>query len=166
MLRLSQLKLPLDHSQADLEAAVVKRLRLQPGELLGLRLAKRSVDARRKPDVYLVYSLDVELAPAAEQALLARAKADPQLTASPDTAYRFLVAPVAVERLGLIASGCRPVVIGAGPCGYFAALLLAQMVLRPLLLERGQAVKQRSADTFGFWRGEQPFNPESNAQLG
>ena len=166
MLRLSQLKLPLNHSQADLEAAVVKRLRLQPADLLGLRLAKRSVDARRKPDVYLVYSLDVELAPAVEKALLSRAKADPQLTASPDTAYRFLVAPAAGKRQGLIANGCRPVVIGAGPCGYFAALLLAQMGLRPLLLERGQAVKQRSADTFGFWRGEQPFKPESNAQFG
>ena len=98
MLRLSQLKLPLNHSQADLEAAVVKRLRLQPGELLSLRLAKRSVDARRKPDIYLVYSLDLDLAPAVEKALMARAKADPQLTASPDTAYRFPVAPAATSR--------------------------------------------------------------------
>ncbi|MFN9944607.1 MAG: FAD-dependent monooxygenase, partial [bacterium] len=63
-------------------------------------------------------------------------------------------------------TGSRPLVIGAGPCGYFAALLLAQMGLRPLLLERGQPVKQRSADTFGFWRGERAFDPESNVQFG
>ena len=166
VLRLIQLKLPLNHSQADLEAAVVKRLRLRPGELLGLRLVKRSVDARRKTAIALVYSLDLDLVPAVEQVLLTRAKADPQLSPSPDTTYRYVVAPPGGDQPGSIAAARRPVVIGAGPCGYFAALLLAQMGLRPLLLERGQPVKQRSADTFGFWRGEKPFNPESNAQFG
>jgi len=162
MLRLSELKLPLDHSDAELNAAVVRRLRLQEGQLRGLQLVKRSVDARRRGAINLVYSLDVELDPALEQRLLARARPDPHLRPAPDERYRFVVEPFT----GSCSGNGRPVVVGAGPCGYFAALLLAQMGLRPLLLERGQPVKRRTADTFGFWRGERPFNPESNAQFG
>ncbi len=158
MLRLSELKLPLDHSDADLEAAVVRRLRLQAGQLRSIRLVKRSVDARRRAAIALVYCLDLELEDAAERRLLARSASDPHLRPSPDERYRFVVEPGA-------AAG-RPVVVGAGPCGYFAALLLAQMGLRPLLLERGRPVKRRTADTFGFWRGERPFDPDSNAQFG
>ena len=161
MLRLSELKLPLDHSDAELEAAVIRRLRLRPGQLRGHRLVKRSVDARRKPAVALVYCLDLDLDPAAERLLLARAKADPQLRPVPDERYHPVLEPGQAP-----SSAVRPVVVGAGPCGYFAALLLAQMGLRPLLLERGQPVKQRTADTFGFWKGTLPFNPESNAQFG
>ena len=160
MLRLSELKLPLDHSDADLEAAVIKRLRLRPGQLRGYQLVKRSVDARKKPAVVLVYCLDLDLDPAAETFLLGHKKADPHLRPTPDERYRFVLEP------GQATPELRPVVVGAGPCGYFAALLLAQMGLRPVLLERGQPVKQRSADTFGFWKGERPFNPESNAQFG
>ena len=173
MLRLSELKLPLDHSDADLEAAIVQRLRLRPGQLRAHRLVKRSVDARKKPAIALVYSLDLDLDPAAERQLLARAKGDPHLRPSPDEHYRFVVEPPCRDQLPAAGSkalpsaqGERPLVVGAGPCGYFAALLLAQMGLRPLLLERGQPVKQRTADTFGFWRGERPFQPESNAQFG
>ncbi|MEB3185309.1 MAG: FAD-dependent oxidoreductase [Cyanobacteriota bacterium] len=161
MLRLSELKLPLDHSDADLEAAVIKRLRLRAGQLRGYRLVKRSVDARKQTAVALVYSLDLDLDPAAERVLLARAKGDPHLRPSPDERYR-----VPVEPGQLRAAAERPVVVGAGPCGYFAALLLAQMGLRPLLLERGQPVRQRTAATFGFWKGTLPFSPESNAQFG
>jgi uncharacterized FAD-dependent dehydrogenase len=161
VLRLSELKLPLDHSDAELTAAICRRLRLKPEQLRSQRLVKRSVDARRQRPIRLVYSLDLELdlSPAAEARLLERFQGDPHLRPTPDERYR----PVAA-----LADwpGPRPVVVGAGPCGYFAALLLAQMGLRPLLLERGQAVKQRTADTFGFWRGERPFNPESNAQFG
>lgn len=169
MLRLSELKLPLDHSAADLEAAVVKRLRLRPGQLRGHRLVKRSVDARKKPAVALVYCLDLDLEPDAERFVLARAKGDPHLRPTPDERYRFVVTPGQAGGRGDGSGGGtgeRPVVVGAGPCGYFAALLLAQMGLRPLLLERGQPVKQRTADTFGFWKGTQAFNPESNAQFG
>jgi len=161
LLRLSELKLPLDHSDAELEAAVVRRLRLQNGQLFGIRLVKRSVDARRRASINLVYCLDLELDPALEQRLLARRNPDPHLRPTPDERYRFVVEPSPSR-----AANGRPVVVGAGPCGYFAALLLAQMGLRPLLLERGKPVKQRTADTFGFWRGERLFNPESNAQFG
>ncbi|MBD2421994.1 FAD-dependent oxidoreductase [Cyanobium sp. FACHB-13342] len=160
MLRLSELKLPLDHSDADLKAAVCRRLRLEPQQLQGLRLVKRSVDARKPQAIALVYSLDLDLAldARAEARLLKRFAGDPHLRPSPDTTYH----PVA------IASGPvqRPVVVGAGPCGYFAALLLAQMGFRPLLLERGKAIRERTADTFGFWKGTRAFDPESNAQFG
>jgi uncharacterized FAD-dependent dehydrogenase len=121
------------------------------------------VDARRKDAISLVYALDLELAlTSAERARLRRRFANrSQLRPTPDHTYRFVVSPGAASTI----EG-RPLVIGAGPCGYFAALLLAQMGFRPLLLERGQTVKRRSADTFGFWRGERPFDPESNVQFG
>ncbi len=163
MLRLSQLKLPLEHSEADLAAAVCRQLRLQPAQLLSHTVVKRSVDARRHEAIALVYCLDLELAGGApsEQLLLRRFGRTGRLQPSPDCRYQL-----PLPRGAAPAATPRPVVIGAGPCGYFAALLLAQMGLRPLLLERGQVVKQRTAATFGFWRGERPFNPESNAQFG
>jgi uncharacterized FAD-dependent dehydrogenase len=160
VLRLSELKLPLDHSDADLVAAIHRRLRLTPGELRGHRLVKRSVDARRRGVIALVYCLDLELEEAARRRLLRRHAGDPHLRPAPDTRYRF------VAQAGPPLEAHRPVVVGAGPCGYFAALLLAQMGLRPLLLERGKVVKERTADTFGFWRGRRPFDPESNVQFG
>lgn len=168
MLRLSQLKLPLEHSEAELTAAICRRLRLQPGQLLGHTVVKRSVDARRHDAIALVYSLDLELAPGgpSEDQLLRRFGRDGRLRPSPDTRYHLPLHLDRGTRRGVGPMPPRPVVIGAGPCGYFAALLLAQMGLRPLLLERGKVVKQRTADTFGFWRGERPFNPESNAQFG
>jgi len=160
VLRLSQLKLPLDHTEADLRAAVCRRLRLEPHQLRGLRLVKRSVDARKPKTIALVYSFDLELAfdRRGEAALLKRFAGDPHLGPSPDTTYK----PVD-QACG---NHPRPVVVGAGPCGYFAALLLAQMGFRPLLLERGKAIRERTADTFGFWKGTCRFDPESNAQFG
>ena len=161
MLRLSEVRLPLDHGPEDLEQAIVRRLRIPPERLLSHRLIKRSIDARRRERIQLIYSLDVEVR--GESAVLRKHRADQRLRVAPDTRYR----PVAKAPVGFgIEGATRPVVVGAGPCGYFAALLLAQMGFRPLLLERGQAVKQRTADTFGFWRGNSPFNPESNAQFG
>ncbi|MEB3321940.1 MAG: FAD-dependent oxidoreductase, partial [Synechococcaceae cyanobacterium] len=162
MLRLSELKLPLEHDEADLRGAVCRRLGLAAADLKGLRLVKRSVDARRRGAISLVYSLDLDLEPQTEGRLRRRFARDPHLRPSPDERYRFVAGP------GDLAAdpGPRPLVIGAGPCGYFAALLLAQMGLRPLLLERGRPVRERTADTFGFWRGDRPFDPESNAQFG
>ncbi len=162
VLRLSELKLPLDHGSADMEAAICRRLNLLPEALGSYRLVKRSVDARRRDAISLVYSLDLELQldPGQLRRLLRRFEGDPHLRPAPDSRYRLVAR--SVGPLG----GPRPVVVGAGPCGYFAALLLAQMGLNPLLLERGKAVKERSADTFGFWRNQSPFNPESNAQFG
>ena len=145
MLRLTELKLPLDHSEDDL-----------------IRLVKRSVDARRRGAIRLVYSLDLDLNldAAARRRLLRRFAGDPHLRPAPDERYR----PVAHWAEG--SAPPRPVVVGAGPCGYFAALLLAEMGLRPLLLERGLPVRERSAATFGFWQGRQELDPEANAQFG
>ena len=163
MLRINALKLPLNHRPEELSAAVCARLKIQPDQLLSQRVVKQSVDARRRSNIQLTYSLDVELEAGLESRLLQRFRRDSQLQPAPDTAYQ----PVAQAPAG-IADGslARPVVVGAGPCGYFCALLLAQMGFRPVLLERGKPVKERSADTFGFWQGKRPFNPESNAQFG
>ena len=166
MLRLSELKLPLDHGDEELAAAVCRRLRI-PGEALSdVRLVRRSIDARRRGAIALVYCLDLDLdLPEAQlKRLQRRFHDDPHLRPSPDTRYQPAAGP-GTER-PLPSPVQRPVVIGAGPCGYFAALLLAQMGLKPLLLERGRPVKQRSADTFAFWKGQRPFDPDSNAQFG
>ena len=163
MLRLSELKLPLDHDGEDLRAALCQRLRITAEQLGPHQVVKRSVDARRREEIRLAYSVEFELEGALEEALLHRFRRDTHLRRVSPGGY---AAPTTAPPE--IASGqlARPVVVGAGPCGYFCALLLAQMGFRPLLLERGKPVKERTADTFGFWRGRQPFDPESNAQFG
>lgn len=164
--RLFALKMPLEHSQDDLEKAICKRLQLPASALLSHRVVKQSIDARRRGGIALVYALDLELQLDTHQQgqLRRRGNKDPQLRPTPDESYQFKVALTTGNRS--MQNAPRPLVIGAGPCGYFAALLLAQMGFRPILLERGQPVKQRTADTFGFWRGERGFDPESNAQFG
>ncbi|MEI8251284.1 MAG: FAD-dependent oxidoreductase [Synechococcus sp. ELA057] len=169
MLRLSELKLPLDHGEEDLAAAVCRRLRIPPEALRSHQLVRRSVDARRRDAISLVYclDLDLDLSDAARRTLLHRFRADPHLRPAPDTRYRPVIDPWdLVSSDGIGDRSFRPLVIGAGPCGYFAALLLAQMGLRPLLLERGKPVRERTADTFGFWRGQAALQAESNAQFG
>ena len=161
MLRLNELKLPLDHEPEAIGEALCRRLKLEPDLLLEPpRVVKRSVDARRKSNIQLAYSVEFRLEPGQEQRLLKRFGRDPHLQPAPNTTYQLVAQAPADAELP------RPVVVGAGPCGYFCALLLAQMGLKPLLLERGKPVKERSADTFGFWQGKRPFNPESNAQFG
>jgi uncharacterized FAD-dependent dehydrogenase len=161
MLRLNELKLPLDHEPEAISAALCRRLKLTPEQLRSEPVVvKRSVDARRKSQIQLAYSVEFSLEAGLEQRLLKRFARDPHLQPAPDTTYQLVAQAPADEDLP------RPVVVGAGPCGYFCALLLAQMGFKPLLLERGKPVKERSADTFGFWRGKRPFNPESNAQFG
>jgi uncharacterized FAD-dependent dehydrogenase len=157
MLRLSDLALPLDHSPADLEAAIVHRLGLAPGELLRFTVARRGNDARNKRAIKLVYQLDLVLAD--EAAVLAAHAGDPHLRPTPDTTYR---PPVRAPQ-GY--AGPRPVVIGAGPCGLMAALILAEMGLKPIIVERGKAVRERTKDTWGLWR-RSVLNPESNVQFG
>ncbi len=156
MLRLSQIKLPLDHSEAALEEAILKKLHLATADLGGFTIFKRSHDARKKGNITLVYIVDVETPK--EKALLKRFKQDPTVVPTPDMTYR----PVAQAPQGFQP---RPIVIGMGPCGMFAGLLLAQMGLRPIILERGKSVRDRSVDTFGFWLKKR-LNPESNAQFG
>ncbi|WP_374338425.1 NAD(P)/FAD-dependent oxidoreductase [Methyloversatilis sp.] len=156
MLRLTEVKLPLDHPQEALRAAVLERLRIDDADLLAVRVFRRGYDARRRSAIHLIYTLDVELRD--EAAVLRAQKPSPHLQPTPDTQYRFVAhAPDGLAR--------RPVVIGMGPCGILAALVLAQTGFRPIVLERGRAVRERTRDTWGLWR-KRVLDPESNVQFG
>jgi len=156
MLRLTELKLPLDHPTEALRAAILKRLELTDDALISFSIFKRSYDARKKNALLLVYAVDIELKN--EAALLKKFRNDRHLAATPDMQYHFV--GHAPEHLSE-----RPIVVGFGPCGIFAALVLAQMGFRPIVLERGKAVRERTQDTWGLWR-KHVLNPESNVQFG
>ena len=161
MLRLTELKLPLDHDEAALPALIVKTLGITPAELAGHHIHKRSYDAR-KQKLLLVYIVHVTLSsPALEEQLIALFAGHPHIGRAPDLAYY----PPTQASLAMEAPAIRPVVIGFGPCGIFAALLLAQMGFKPIVLERGKKVRERTKDTWGLWR-KQVLHPESNVQFG
>jgi uncharacterized FAD-dependent dehydrogenase len=157
MIRLSGLKLPLDHPPEAMPAAICERLGLLPQELRGHALVRRGNDARRRNAIQLVYTLDIDVAD--EGAVLARFAADHDVRPTPDTSYHL------VARAPSGWAGKRPVVIGAGPCGLFAGLILAQMGFRPIILDRGKPVRERTKDTWGLWRRAE-LNPDSNVQFG
>ncbi len=147
MLRLTEIKLPLDHPPEALAEAATARLGAPP---LAIHIFRRGYDARRRSAIHLIYTLDVTLAD--EEAALAR----PQVSRTPDMDYHHPARATRPE---------RPIVIGAGPCGLFAALALAQMGFRPIILERGRVVRERTVDTFALWR-RSVLTPESNVQFG
>ncbi|MBP9712648.1 MAG: NAD(P)/FAD-dependent oxidoreductase [Sterolibacterium sp.] len=161
MLRLTEIKLPIEQADAPdalLRAAILQRLDIAADALVGYTIFRRGYDARKSSMIFMVYSLDVTLAPELDEAALLRRLKHPQVTATPDMRYRFVAqAPVGLTE--------RPLVIGMGPCGLFAGLLLAQMGFRPIILERGKAVRERTQDTWGLWR-KRVLNPESNVQFG
>ena len=156
MLRLTELKLPLDHTEPELRTAILRRLDIPEPALLGYTVFRRGVDARRKSMIHLIYTVDVELQD--DAAVLAHRTGDRHVLPAPDIAYH----PVARAPAGMTS---RPVVIGTGPCGLFAALILAQMGFRPIILDRGKVVRERTRDTWGLWR-RGVLNPESNVQFG
>ena len=157
MLRITELKLPLNHPEEALAAAIRERLRITPRDLVRYTIARRAHDARDKDDIQLVYSVDVTVRN--EGQVLNRTKRDRNVATTPDTGYRF------VTKMPADYAGPRPIVVGAGPCGLFAGLILAQMGFRPIILERGKVVRQRTQDTWGLWRRSE-LNPESNVQFG
>ncbi|WP_395004508.1 NAD(P)/FAD-dependent oxidoreductase [Undibacterium sp.] len=159
MLRLTDIQLPLDHIEADLKNAIVKRLKIDSNDLLNYEVFKRSYDARKKTAIVLIYTVDVTVQD--DEALLHRIKdvqGQAKVSKTPDTNYKFVAHAKGADFQ-------RPVVIGFGPCGLFAALLLAQMGYRPIVLERGKAVRERTKDTWGLWR-KRELQPESNVQFG
>ncbi|MGD9878163.1 NAD(P)/FAD-dependent oxidoreductase, partial [Desulfococcus sp.] len=156
MLRITQVRLPINHSESMLRDAILTRLDIRTQHLEGYTIFRRSIDARRQNRITFIYTLDVNSPK--EDEILARLAGDPNVSRAPDTLYRFIARVRSPLRE-------RPVVVGTGPCGLFAGLLLAQMGFRPILLERGKTVRERTTDTFRFWR-KRVFNPESNVQFG
>lgn len=156
MIRLTDIKLPLDHAEGAVEAAIRAKLGLGKDSLRGHAVFRRGYDARKRGAIQLIYTLDVEVAD--EETILKRHADDKHVQPTPDTSYRFVAqAPQDLKQ--------RPIVIGFGPCGLFAGLLLAQMGYRPIILDRGKAVRERTVDTWGLWR-KRKLEPESNVQYG
>jgi hypothetical protein len=156
MLRLTEIKLPLEHHADELRDAILERLKISATELINHTIYRRGYDARKPSAISLIYTLDVTIQN--EAAALKRLQGVPHITTSPDTSYHFVAhAPDNCSE--------RPIIIGTGPCGLFTGLLLAQMGFRPIILERGKAVRERTQDTWGLWR-KSKLNPESNVQFG
>ena len=168
MLRLTDIKLPLEHGETALVNAICSRLNIDVGDLTSFTIAKRSYDARKRGAIVLIYSVDVETPREAEILKLAQSDnaagnkphgpASSKVTPTPDTSYKFVAH--APDDLKL-----RPLVIGTGPCGLFAGLILAQMGFKPIVLDRGKEVRERTKDTWGLWR-KKVLDPESNVQFG
>lgn len=156
MLRLTEIKLPLDHPPEAITKAALAKLGIPASEMISCTVFRRANDARKKSAIQLIYTLDLEVKN--EAVLLKRFAKDKDVKPTPDMEYRFVArAPEKLEK--------RPVVIGAGPCGLFAALILAQMGFKPIILERGKVVRERTKDTWGLWR-KSVLNTESNVQFG
>lgn len=157
MLRLSELKLPFEHPEEALKEAILQRLKLQAEELLDFKVFRRAIDAR-KPDKAIYFTYIIDFTVQDEARLLKQFKNKKWLKPAPDMAYHFVAKASAPPQV-------RPIVIGMGPAGFMAGLILAQAGFQPLILERGKKVRERTKDTFGLWR-KRILNPESNVQFG
>ncbi|NOI57790.1 NAD(P)/FAD-dependent oxidoreductase [Vibrio coralliilyticus] len=156
MIRLTEIKLPLDHEEEALIAAIAKKLGISEDQVISFNVFRRGYDARKKTNILLIYTLDVVVEN--DEPLLVKFADDPHVKQTPDMEYKFVAeAPENITE--------RPVVIGFGPCGLFAALILAQSGFKPIVVERGKEVRERTKDTFGFWR-KRTLNTESNVQFG
>ncbi|AUJ37683.1 NAD(P)/FAD-dependent oxidoreductase [Vibrio vulnificus] len=156
MIRLTELRLPLDHEEGALLEAITAKLGISAEQVLSFSMFRRGYDARKKTNIQLIYTLDIEVAN--QDKLLAKFSNDPHVRETPDMEYKYVAqAPANLTE--------RPIVIGFGPCGLFAGLVLAQMGFNPIIVERGKEVRERTKDTFGFWR-KRTLNPESNVQFG
>ncbi|MEY4060085.1 MAG: hypothetical protein RL551_1341 [Pseudomonadota bacterium] len=159
MIRITELRLPISHAPEALEEAILKRLNIQAQDLVQFDVFKRSYDARKNVALAFIYTVDLSVKN--EEKLLKRFANDVHVRLSPDTSYHFVANASQLKGANFV----RPVVIGFGPCGIFAALVLAQMGFKPIVLERGKPVRERTQDTWGLWR-KNVLNPESNVQFG
>jgi hypothetical protein len=162
MLRITEVKLPVENAQSlthqadEIKAALLKRLEIPESDLIHFDIFKRGVDARKSHAILYVYSLDVEVKNEAK--LLTKFRKDAHIKPAPDTEYKYVAQNTGTDKP-------RPVIVGFGPAGIFAALILAQSGFKPIVLERGKAVRERTKDTWGLWR-KNVLNPESNVQFG
>jgi uncharacterized FAD-dependent dehydrogenase len=162
MLRITEIKLPVENAQSlthqadEIKTALLKRLEIPESDLIHFDIFKRGVDARKSHAILYVYSLDVTVKNEAK--ILAKFRKDAHIKPAPDTEYKYVVQNTSSDKP-------RPVVVGFGPAGIFAALILAQSGFKPIVLERGKAVRERTKDTWGLWR-KNKLNPESNVQFG
>ena len=173
MLRITEIKLPLTtsaetgHTDAEIRAVLVKKLAINAADIISFSIFKRGVDARKSHAILFVYSLDVVVN--GEAKLLAKLAKDPHLKPTPDTDYQFVATAPSPQPSPKMGEGVktkpRPIIVGFGPAGIFAALTLAQAGFKPIVLERGKAVRERTKDTFNFWRKSE-LSPESNVQFG
>ena len=158
MIRLSNIKLPLDHDEHALDQAILTTLEITPDQLISFNMFRRGYDARKKSNIFLIYTLDVDVSPTLEAELLIKFADDQLIKQTPDLDYHYVAqAPEDLQE--------RPIIVGFGPCGLLAGLTLAQMGYNPIILDRGKEVRERTKDTFGFWR-EKKLNTESNVQFG
>ncbi len=157
MIRINEIRLPLAHEEGALLDAITKKLGIPAEKVISFNVFRRGYDARKKTNIQLIYTLDI-IVEGDEAALLEKFTKDPHVRQTPDMEYKFVAkAPENLKE--------RPVVIGFGPCGLFAGLVLAQMGFNPIIVERGKEVRERTKDTFGFWR-KRALNTESNVQFG
>ncbi len=160
MIRITELRLPISHPPEAIEEAILKRLDISAKDLMAFDIFKRSYDARKNVTLSFIYTVDCSVKD--EAGTLKKFANDVHIKLSPDTSYHFVAkAPESLLNGKIL----RPVVIGFGPCGIFAALVLAQMGFKPIVLERGKPVRERTQDTWGLWR-KNILNPESNVQFG
>ncbi len=164
MLRLNELRLPLEHAADAIRPAVLARLGIPSQDLLRFQIFRRGVDARKPSAILFIYTIDAEVRN--EAAVLARLKKDPRVGPAPDMGYKFVARSIGTDSSAAAPPAAdRPIVIGMGPAGLFAGLILAQSGFRPLILERGKAVRDRTKDTFRMWQHGQ-LDTESNTQFG
>ena len=155
MIRLTQIKLPADHTPEALTKKAAKLLRVSPEEIKELHIRKRSLDARKKPELFYSYTVDVSVKKETE--ILHKVKS-PQVNLCKETRYQF-------PESGETALKERPVIIGTGPAGLFCGLMLARHGYQPILLERGSSVEERQKKVNAFWQGG-ALDPQTNVQFG
>lgn len=155
MIQISQLKLPCTHTQQELREKIERTLRIRPEELMEYSIEKQSIDARKKPQIFYVYTIHASVLQ--EQKVLKKVHSK-NITIVEKKVYQF---PFHAESI----PADRPVIIGSGPAGLFCAYMLAEHGFAPILLERGKAIEERKKDVDSFWETGK-LNPESNVQFG